>query len=103
MIRCSDYNNEQRFRKPLGEIPELPFSFFYTRNIVAVVASLPLPPAIEIKSELKPRLREIFKRGNSTIEQERAKEKKSSSKSNKEGVRRSDQTTATAPSEEGAI
>jgi hypothetical protein len=61
MIRCSDYNNEQRFRKPLGEIPELPFSFFYTRNIVAVVASLPLPPAIEIKSELKPRLREIFK------------------------------------------
>jgi len=70
----------------LGEIPELPFSFFYTRNIVAVVASLPLPPAIEIKSELNPRLREIFKRGNSMIEQARAKEKKSSSKSNKEGV-----------------
>ncbi|KAK7231132.1 hypothetical protein RIF29_45992 [Crotalaria pallida] len=53
-----------------GEITELPFSLFHTRNIVAVVASLPLPPGIEIKSELKPRLREIFKRGNSTIEQE---------------------------------
>ncbi|XP_076925287.1 disease resistance protein RUN1-like [Bidens hawaiensis] len=53
--------------------------------------------------ELKPRLREIFKRGNSMIEQARAEEKKSSSKSNKEGVRRSDQTTATAPSEEGPL
>ena len=37
--------------------------FFHTRNIV-VVAS----PALEINSKL--RLREIFKRGNSTIEQE---------------------------------